>query len=292
MYHGDITLEDTIDIKFTTRSFSTGAPTTLAGTPVISAYPGNSVTQLTAGITLTVDFDSVTGLHNVRVVATAANGYATATNYSLVITTGTVGGVSVVGEVIGTFSISARSALRPTVATRTLDVSAGGEAGVDWANIGSPTTANNLSATNIDVDQIVASVSGAVGSVTGLTAATIHSDLDDIQSRLPAALVSGRMDSDVAAIQAGAITAAAIATGAIDADALAADAVDEILDEQIGDGTLTLRQAIRLLVAALAAKVSGMGTTTVTFRNAADTANVIVATVDADGNRSAVTQTP
>ena len=88
------------------------------------------------------------------------------------------------------------------------------------------------------------------------------------------------------------ITAAAIATGAIDADALAADAVDEILDEQIGDGTLTLRQAIRLLVAALAAKVSGMGTTTVTFRNAADTANVIVATVDADGNRSAVTQTP
>jgi hypothetical protein len=48
-----------------------------------------------------------------------------------------------------------------------LDVSAGGEAGIDWANIGSPTTAQNLSGTNIDVDQIVASVSGAVGSVTG-----------------------------------------------------------------------------------------------------------------------------
>lgn len=59
------------------------------------------------------------------------------------------------------------SRLAPTVAARTLDVSAGGEAGIDWANIGSPTTAQNLSATNIDVDQIVASVSGAVGSVTG-----------------------------------------------------------------------------------------------------------------------------
>src|SRR3990172_2799322 len=162
MFHGDIRLGDTIDIKFTTRSFSTGAPTTLAGTPVISAYPGNSVTQLTAGITLTVDFDAVTGLHNVRVVATAANGYAAATNYALVITTGTVGGVSVVGEVVGSFSISARSALRPTVVDRTLDVSATGEAGLDWANIGAPTTAQNLSATNIDVDQIVASVSGAV----------------------------------------------------------------------------------------------------------------------------------
>src|SRR3990167_8022135 len=54
----------------------------------------------------------------------------------------------------------------PTVSGRSLDVSTGGEAGIDWANIGSPTTAQNLSATNIDVDQIVASVSGAVGSVT------------------------------------------------------------------------------------------------------------------------------
>jgi hypothetical protein len=56
--------------------------------------------------------------------------------------------------------------LAPTTAGRTLDVSAGGEAGIDWANIGSPTTAQNLSGTNIDVDQVVASVSGAVASVT------------------------------------------------------------------------------------------------------------------------------
>lgn len=166
-YAGDIRLGDTIDVKFTTRSFTTGAPTTLAGTPVVSAYPGNSTTQLTAGITLTVDFDTVTGLHNVRVVATSGNGYATATNYYLVITTGTVGGVSVVGEVIGSFSIEARSAVMPTTAARTLDVTATGAAGIDWANVENPTTALNLSATNIDVDQVVASVSGAVGSVTG-----------------------------------------------------------------------------------------------------------------------------
>src|SRR3972149_2051355 len=91
-YYGDIRLGDTIDLKFTTRSFTTGAPTTLAGTPVISAYVGNSVTQITAGITLTVDFDAVTGLHNVRVVATSGNGYATASNYQVVITTGAGGG--------------------------------------------------------------------------------------------------------------------------------------------------------------------------------------------------------
>jgi hypothetical protein len=57
--------------------------------------------------------------------------------------------------------------LRPTVSGRTLDVSTTGEAGLDWANIGSPTTAQTLSATTVATSQVVASVSGAVGSVTG-----------------------------------------------------------------------------------------------------------------------------
>lgn len=153
-YVGDIRLGDTIDVKFTTRQIS-GAPSTLSSSPVISAYPGNSTTELTAGITLSVDFDSRTGLNNVRVVATSGNGYATATDYALVITTGTVNSVSVVGEVIGEFSIEKRSALIPTTAARTLDVSATGEAGVDWANVGSPTTANALTATTIAVTQKV-----------------------------------------------------------------------------------------------------------------------------------------
>lgn len=107
-YHGDIRLGDTIDIKFTSRRFSTGAPFTLAGTPAISAYVDNGTTEITAGITLTVDFDSRTGLNNVRVVATSGNGFATATEVQLVITAGTVDSVSVVGEVVGSFSIEHR----------------------------------------------------------------------------------------------------------------------------------------------------------------------------------------
>lgn len=192
-YRGDIRLEDTIDIKFTTRRFSTGAPFTLAGTPSVAAYVGNGTTEITAGITLTVDFDARTGLNNVRVAATAANGYTAGTNVDLVITAGTVDSVSVVGEVVGSFSIEARSALRPTTAGRTLDVSAGGEAGLDWANIGSPTTAQNLSATNIDVDQIVASVSGAVGSVTG--SVTVGTNNDKTGYGLSAAAVQAIWDA-------------------------------------------------------------------------------------------------
>jgi len=41
------------------------------------------------------------------------------------------------------------SRLAPTVAARTLDVTATGEAGLDWANIGSPTTVQGLSGTTI-----------------------------------------------------------------------------------------------------------------------------------------------
>lgn len=53
--------------------------------------------------------------------------------------------------------------------------------------------------------------------------ATVQADTDDIQTRLPAALVSGRMDSSVGAVATGAITAAAIADGAIDRATFAAD---------------------------------------------------------------------
>lgn len=46
--------------------------------------------------------------------------------------------------------------LIPTVAGRTLDVSAGGEAGVDWANVGSPTTVVGLSGTTIKTSTDIA----------------------------------------------------------------------------------------------------------------------------------------
>lgn len=156
-YLGDFTLGETLDFKFTTVG-TTGAPTTLAGTPVVSAYVGNSTTQITAGITLSVDFDGVTGLHSVQVVASGANGFAAQTNVDLVITMGTVGGTSVVGYVIGSFSIENRS----TQAIKT-------------------------------------------------QAAAIEVDTQDIQSRIPAALVSGRIDASVGAMAANVMTAAAAA---------------------------------------------------------------------------------
>ena len=67
--------------------------------------------------------------------------------------------------------------------------------------------------------------------------------------------------------------------------------IDDLLDftDSVETG-LTLRGLFRLLAAALAGKISGGGTTTITIRNAvADTKPRITATVDSSGNRTAIT---
>lgn len=61
---------------------------------------------------------------------------------------------------------------------------------------------------------------------TSSALATVQADTDDIQSRLPAALVSGRIDASVGAMAADVVTAAAIANGAIDAATFAAGAIN------------------------------------------------------------------
>jgi len=72
------------------------------------------------------------------------------------------------------------------------------------------------------------------------------------------------------------------------ATALAAE-VDAVWDEQV-DGSVTARQSVRLANSALGGKASGLATTTAVYRDLADTKDRITATVDANGNRTAVTR--
>lgn len=58
--------------------------------------------------------------------------------------------------------------------------------------------------------------------------AALQADTDDLQTRLPAALVSGRIDASVGAMAADVVTASAIATDAIGSAELAASAASEI----------------------------------------------------------------
>jgi hypothetical protein len=292
---GDFDTSAVIYFKFTTMQPSSGAPFTLAGTPALSVYKDNSTTQTTTGVTLTADFDGVTGLNHVAIDTSDAF-YSAGSFFDVVITTGTVDSVSAVGTVVGRFTLRKTACLKPTAAGRSLDVSSGGEAGIDFANIGSPTTTLNLSGTTIKAvtDRVSANTDQWNGvTVTGMplptssytappTAATIadavwdeasgdhlaagstgaslnaagsagdpwtttlpgtysgsqagkiladilvdtgttlqgeldgiQADTEDIQSRLPTALVSGRIDASVGAMAANVLTASALATDAV-----------------------------------------------------------------------------
>ena len=106
-YLGNLTEDQVIDFKFSTHK-ADGTPITLAN-GVVKVYKDNATdTEINTGVTLSVDFDGVTGLHNVNIDTSAAAFYAVASDYNVVITVGTVDGVSVVGTVLATFSIENR----------------------------------------------------------------------------------------------------------------------------------------------------------------------------------------
>jgi hypothetical protein len=89
-------------------------------------------------------------------------------------------------------------------------------------------TDNALSGDTITFDALAETPTGTLPyKIWGAppASAPVTTALTDIQSRLPAALVSGRIDASVGAMAAGVVTAAAVATDAIDADALADGAI-------------------------------------------------------------------
>ena len=105
---------------------------------------------------------------------------------------------------------------------------------------------------------------------------------------------SNHVAADMHESQPGSIHATTFDAGAIDAAALATDAANEIADALLDRANaietgLSVRGAFRLSTAALVGKLSGAATTTVTIRNVGDTTSRIVATVDENGNRTAVT---
>jgi len=109
MYVGDFTAGATVRHSFNTHK-ADGTPATLSGTPVCKVYKdGSTTTEATTGVTLTVDFDSITGLNEIA-VDTSADGtfYAAGSDYKVLLTAGTVDSVSVVGSVVMRFSIANR----------------------------------------------------------------------------------------------------------------------------------------------------------------------------------------
>lgn len=271
---GDFDAGGIIDHKFTTYRPSTGAPFTLAGTPTISVYKDNSTTESTSGVTLTADFDSKTGLNHVR-IDTSSDGtfYSAGSFFEVVITTGTVDGVSAVGSVVEKFTLRRNSTLKPATAGRTIVVDANGRVDLS-AVLGS--AINALIAGRLDVNlgtsQAGSIINGAHASAELTNIA--NALLDDAIAGHNTAGTVGKLLLD---LQTGVTVSAASIT-----------AIATAVAQRVYEGTLTLEQAIRLILASTTGKLSGAATTTVHIRDVADSKDRVLATVDASGNRTGV----
>lgn len=106
--------------------------------------------------------------------------------------------------------------------------------------------------------------------------------------------ITGDLTGNVSGSTGSVAAGVTLAADALDATAIAASGANEIADALLDradavETGLTPRQAWRLEVAAAAGVLGGAATTTVTINNAvANTKPRITATVDADGNRTAV----
>ena len=261
MYLGNYAVGATIDFMWSSND-GTGASITRGTNGTISVYKGNSTTQSTAGVTDTEDFDSLTGIHHVR-ITTASDGsfYASGNDFMVVLSGATIDGKAV-NAVLALFSLQNRY---PAVA----DVQSG------------LATAAALSLVAGYLDTEVAAILAAVDTeIAAIKAKTDNlpsdpADDSDIDAQLAA--IAGYLDTEIAAIKAktdnlpaapaavgslmgladGAITSAKFAGGAITAGVIAADAIgaselaaDAVTEIQNGLATAASIAALNNLSAA------------------------------------------
>lgn len=226
---GSVPAGSVLPFPFTTYGKTNGESITLTGLAVtdIEVYKGTSMTQRSSdnGYALMdtdgIDIDGVTGFHGFSIDTsdnTDAGFYAAGSFYTVLVSSITVDGQTV-NFIAGTFRLVAAENTAGTPAVDAVrlggtaqtgrDVGAsvllsngtgagqvklsGGYVAPNWGDVGNPTTLVGLTGTTIK------------------TATDVETDTADIQSRIPAALVGGRMDASVGAMANNVMTAAAAA---------------------------------------------------------------------------------
>lgn len=116
-YVGDFNTNVVYNKKFTTVSAGGTASTLL--NPTAAIYPDASTTEITAGITITTDFDGIIGYNNFQVDFSQSASYAAGGNYNAMLLGGTAGGNYLRGYEIFDFSI--RNRYGAAGATATID---------------------------------------------------------------------------------------------------------------------------------------------------------------------------
>jgi hypothetical protein len=202
--HATATGADPVDVEFEVVAFD---PQDAAGFGLsrLDAAISTRLAPATAGRTLVVDAAGLADANAVKLGPTGAGTAQTARDVGASVLVGdktgfslSAGGVQAIWDALMTALTTAGSVgklladnlnatissrLAPTVAGRTLDVSAGGEAGIDWANIGGNTTVVNLSGTTVKHVTDAVDV-GSLGSDTVNAAALSTDAVAEIQSGL------------------------------------------------------------------------------------------------------------
>lgn len=206
----DVKQGDTIDGVIGTVTFATGAATNADSTPTCVVLEAG--TALGYAPTFT---NKATGLYNTQIVASSGNGFDVGTQYSAYAVV-VMGGVTARGPIEGASAFTCRARCIddlcfPTTSGRSLDVTTTGEAGIDWANIGAPTTTVNLSGTTVKTATDVATdVTTLLGRLTSTRAGyldnlsggavALNADIATLLTRLSAAR-AGYLDN----LSAGAV---------------------------------------------------------------------------------------
>jgi hypothetical protein len=285
-----------LDAAITTRMATYTQPTGF----LAATFPTTvaSTTNITAGtITTATNVTTVNGLAagvitNASIANNAINDAKVDSDVTIASVTGTIGGLTaaalkdffdtdstttygsaVSGSVVKEIADNAAGSGGPsaaTIAAAVWDLDATGHqtTGTFGQAIGDP---------GADTDTIWALVNANLDAT--VSSRSTQTSVDDLPTNAELATALGTADDAVLA----AIAALTIPSANANADALL-DRADAI------ETGLTPRQAMRISAAADGGKLSGGATTTNTIRNAvADSKDRIIATVDADGNRTAIT---
>lgn len=251
-YQGDIAEDATFRFTFNTRT-TAGAPITIGGTAAAECYKDSNLTQTGTGVAITEDYDGITGLHQCVMTLTDAF-YVTGSDYSIVMSVGTVDGQSVVGETIGTFSIENRFVR-----------------GTDSANTVVPPSVAQFNARTLVAANYFDPAADAVANVTLVGTTTTNTDMVGTDNALLAASIN---------LTGGAVDTVTDVTNQVTvADIL----TTQMAESYAANGTApTLAQALFAIHQVL--MQFGIGGTSNTVRKLDDTATAFVVTLDDDTN--------
>jgi hypothetical protein len=272
-YYGSWKINDYLTFTANTHDANTGLATDADSVPAYRIYEDETGTAILTGTMTFLDPTHTVGFYSERIDLSAANGFEKGKSYHIYV-------FAMVDSVNGTtshnFQIEAETDSN-VVSDKT------------GYSLGSSQTFNVTGNRTGNVSGSVGSVTGAVGSVTGNVGGNVAGNVNGSVASVSGS-VSGSVGSVLGSVGSVAGNVDGNVTGVV--GGLAAAAVDDICDEEVdNDGTaISLRGALKLMLSALTGKSDGGGTSTVTFRDLADSKDRITATVTGAGNRTAVTR--